>query len=150
MSYLKEFLESSTIHGLYHISVNQKIAKVLWIVIIISGFVGSGIIIYQSFEDWKQSPVKTTIESVSISDFKFPKITVCPPKDTYTNLNYDMMITENMTIEEDTRKNWILCALNLIKDNELNTVLLNLRTLKISLYKSVFFLVQCSETFPIP
>ena len=39
-----------------------------------------------------------------MSDITFPKVIVCPPRDTYTNLNFDLMKAENITLDDDTRK----------------------------------------------
>ena len=50
--------------------------------------------IQQSFQSWSDSPIKTTIETLPISAIKSPKIIVCPPPDTYTNLNPDVVETE--------------------------------------------------------
>ena len=104
MEDIKCFLESSTIHGLAYISTsNRKLLRLFWSVIITAGFSGAGVLIYDSFLSWAESPVKTTIETHPITDITFPKITVCPPKNTYTDLNYDLMMTENMTLDNDTR-----------------------------------------------
>ena len=62
--------------------------------------------IYESFQSWRESPVKTTIETLPIDGITFPKITVCPPKGTYTNLNYDIEIVGNMTIDSDPSKEY--------------------------------------------
>ena len=90
MQDIKDFLESSTIHGLTYISTTKKIVKLFWIFVVIFGFTGAGVLIYQSFEAWAQSPVSTIVETMPISKITFPKVTVCPPKNTYTNLNYDL------------------------------------------------------------
>ena len=71
-------------------------------IVVILGFVGAGILIYQSFDVWSESPVKTTIETLPIHKIKLPKVTVCPPKHTYTNLNYDLTITENIILDNET------------------------------------------------
>ena len=44
------------------------------------------------------SPVKTTVETLPISEITFPKITVCPPRNTFTDLNYDLMAIENVSL----------------------------------------------------
>ena len=88
MENVTAFLESSTIHGLTYISAaNKKILKLFWILVVTAGFIGAGALIYDSFQSWAESPVKTTIETHPISEITFPKVTVCPPKNTYTNLN---------------------------------------------------------------
>ena len=50
----------------------------------------AGSLIYHSFNAWDENPVRTTIETRPINEIEFPKVTVCPPKNTYTNLNYDL------------------------------------------------------------
>ena len=97
MEDFKSYLESSTVHGLVYISTTKRLIKLFWILVVIAGFLGAGIMIQQSFQSWQDSPVKTTIETRPISEMTFPKISVCPPRDTYTNLNYDLMNINNTT-----------------------------------------------------
>ena len=86
MEGLRTFLESSTIHGLGYISTTRKLVRFFWIVVVILGFTGAGVIIYQSFQDWQDNPITTTIETRPIREITYPKVTVCPPKNTYTDL----------------------------------------------------------------
>ena len=88
---LRTFLESSTIHGLTYISTTSKYVRLLWTMVVIAGFTTAGVIIYQSFETWDETPISTTTETRSIRDITFPKVTVCPPKGTYTSLNIGMV-----------------------------------------------------------
>ena len=104
VEHIRLFLESSTIHGLAHISTSRKFVRLFWIIVVIAGFTGAGILINTSFHSWDESPVKTTIETLPIREIDFPKVTVCPPKDTYTNLNYGLSMTKNMALDNDTRK----------------------------------------------
>ena len=103
MENIKTFLETSTIHGLSYIPSGRKYVKLFWILIVTIGFTGAGVLIYQSFQSWDESPVKTSIETHPITEITFPKVTICPPKNTYTNLNTDLMMTENITLEDDIR-----------------------------------------------
>ena len=91
MDKLRDFLESSTIHGLNYVSTTRKSVRLFWVVVVFTGFTLAAMLINQSFEDWSENPVKTTIETLPISQITLPKVTVCPPKNTYTNLNYDLM-----------------------------------------------------------
>ena len=95
------FLESSTIHGLAYISTTKRISKIFWIFAVISGFTTAAFLIHTSFKSWADSPIKTTVEKFPISEIKFPKVTVCPPRGTYTDLNYDLMLAENTTFEKE-------------------------------------------------
>ena len=117
MERVSTFLESSTIHGLTYISTTRKFIRLFWILVVITGFVGAVFIIKESFDSWSESPVKTTIETVPISDIKFPKITVCPPKNTFTDLNYDLMITENITLTKEMRDEMFKYAVEVINEN---------------------------------
>ena len=104
MENIKTFLESSTIHGLSYISTSRKCLRIFWVLTIILGFTSAGILIYQSFLDWHDNPETTTIAIRPIEEINFPKVTVCPPKNTYTNLNYDLMMTENLTLTKNNTK----------------------------------------------
>ena len=74
MAGIKQFFESSTIHGLYHISSATRLAKVFWLIIVFGGFSGAGILIYESFNNWQQSPISTTIETLPISQITLPNL----------------------------------------------------------------------------
>ena len=108
------FLESSTIHGLAHIATGRRHARLFWILVVIAGFTGAGVMICNSFQSWTESPVKTTIETHPITEITFPKVTICPPKNTYTDLNYDLLMTDNMTMNNDTRNELASYALDLL------------------------------------
>ena len=99
MEEFQNYLESSTVHGLFYIGTTRRLVKLFWIFVVMTGFIGAGILIQQSFQSWQDSPVKTTIETRPISEVIFPLITVCPPKGTYTNLNYDLEKTKEMKID---------------------------------------------------
>ena len=90
MEHLKDFLDASTIHGLAWISSTRRWFRLFWILIIIAGFSMAGFLIHESFYNWKQSPISTTVETVSISKITFPNVTVCPPKNLFLNLNYEL------------------------------------------------------------
>ena len=88
-------------HGLNYIGSTTKLIRVAWIVIVLSGFSFAGYLIWQSFDNWNQNPVDTTISTHPIEQVTFPKIYVCPPKHTYTNLNYDIEKTKKVFLSED-------------------------------------------------
>ena len=67
-----------------------------------------------------ESPIKTTVETLPISDITFPKVTVCPPKNTFTDLNYDLMMTENITLTEEMRDEMFRYALEVINEDVLS------------------------------
>ena len=85
-------------HGLAHISTPRKFVRLFRIIVVIAGITGAEVLIYTSFQSWDESPIKTTIETLPIKEIDFPKLTVCPPKDTFTNLNYGLLMTENITL----------------------------------------------------
>ena len=130
MGSFKTFLESSTIHGLGYIATTGRYVKLFWVLVVLSGFTGAGVLIYQSFNDWAENPVTTTIETRPITEMKFPKVTVCPPKNTYTDLNYDLMMTENMTLDNDTRNELTMYAIEQLYDQMSNIIMNNLGKLE--------------------
>ena len=124
------FLETSTIHGLKYIATTKKYVRLFWILVICTGFSGAGYLIYQSFNAWDESPVKTTIETRSITELAFPKVTVCPPKNTYTDLNYDLMMAANITVDNETRNELASYALELLYDDLYSIIMANFSKLE--------------------
>ena len=98
MELFRRFLENSTIHGLTYISTTTRFSRLFWFLIVVGGFILSGILIYQSFHSWDERPIDTTIETLPIAALKFPRITVCPPKNSPTYINYHLVRTENITL----------------------------------------------------
>ena len=92
----------------------KRFSRLFWIIVVFSGFSGAVVLIYKSFKSWTESPITTTVETLPISDLTFPNVTVCPPKDTYTNLNFDLFIANNMTFTNDSRNELLTDALDLI------------------------------------
>ena len=103
MEEARTFLESSTIHGISYIPKTRKYVRLFWIFTVIFGFLSASYLIYRSFQSWEKSPIKTTAETLPISELKFPKIIVCPPENTFTDMNYDIMYIDNMTITKEIR-----------------------------------------------
>ena len=107
MEGIRNCLNSSSIHGLVHISTTRRLSRLFWILVVVSGFSIAGFLINQSFESWAEQPIVTTIETLPAGEMKLPKVTVCPPKNSYTDLNYDLMLTRHMSftyeMEEELR-----------------------------------------------
>ena len=101
MEVLREFSEQSTIHGIGYISRTQSCVRLLWILTVLSGFITAGFLIMQSFYNWEISPIATTLETVPIEQVTYPLIYVCPPKNTFTNLNYDLENVPDERLEPD-------------------------------------------------
>ena len=99
MENLKEFLESTTIHGLSYIATcRSKIGKVGWLLAVTLCFGCAGYLIQSAFSDWADSPVSTTITPHPVAHLPFPDVTICPPKGLNSALKYDLMMTANMTL----------------------------------------------------
>ena len=82
---ISEFLESSTIHGLVHISTaKSKTVKAIWVAIVVACFAYAIYMINNSYKEWQESPVSTTITTQPITELEFPTVTVCPPRGSNT------------------------------------------------------------------
>ena len=103
MEIVKEYLSNSTIHGLSYIASTKGLTQTVWLCVVSVCVAYAGISIGQSFESWSKNKITTTIETLPITEVPFPKVTVCPPKNTFTNLNYDLMTTENITLNNSTQ-----------------------------------------------
>ena len=103
MEAFKDFLEGSTIHGLAYISTVRSVGKVFWIFVVICGFLTAGYLIHSSLSEWEENPVDTTIETLPVTEAPLPMVTVCPPENTVTSLNYDLVKSETGKIPENVR-----------------------------------------------
>ena len=130
MEIVSSFLESSTIHGLTFIATGKKYVRLFWMLVVIAGFTVSGFLIHASLQSWAESPVKTTIETMPITEMTFPKVTVCPPRYTYTDLNYDLKMAENMTLENETRNELSNYAVELLYKHLYDDIMTNLSKLE--------------------
>ena len=71
---VKEYLESSTIHGLVYISTTRSLVRLFWILAVFLGFSWAAVMINHSLQSWAESPVSTTIETRSIAEIRFPQV----------------------------------------------------------------------------
>ena len=126
MEHMKTFLDSSTIHGLYYISSTKRWSRFFWIFVVIGGFLGAGYLIYESFDNWEQSPISTTLETLPISKITFPNVTVCPPKNLFLNLNYDILQSEKVKLNNDKRENLIKDSLGIYQEQFYKEMMRNL------------------------
>ena len=109
MDILKEFLESSTIHGLVYISTSKgKFLKTLWLVIVVIAFATALNLVHNSYADWDKDPVSTTVSTHPINQLPFPNVTICPPKEYNTALNYDLMKTSKIILSQEDREELIM------------------------------------------
>ena len=71
---IREFLESSTIHGLVHISTStSRITRAIWFAIVVACFATAIYMINGFYKEWQESPVSTTITTHPITELQFPE-----------------------------------------------------------------------------
>ena len=117
MEELKEFLESSTIHGLALISTTKSLlSKVFWLVVVVFSIVTATIIIVSLFISWDASPVSTTIETKPIRKLEFPLVTICPPAGSTTAINSDLKQAENINLTKSFRGELSRMSAEIIED----------------------------------
>ena len=123
MEDLKEFLESTTIHGLTYIATAKSIfSKFFWIIIMVLSFVTSIILIESLFSSWSANPVSTTVETKSISKSPFPRVSVCPPANSMTSMNWDLKKAENLNLTEGFKQHLANISAELIEDEAFNVL----------------------------
>ena len=109
------FFETSTIHGLVHISSSNNILiKFIWTIIVIACFMTAGILIKGAFNSWDESPVASSVETFPVEDLNFPEVTICPPLGSNTALNYDLVQAANATLDKQARDELIDAAHNFL------------------------------------
>merc|ERR1711994_122868 len=102
---VRDFLESSTIHGLVHISTaKSKKAKAIWVAIVVACFAFAIHMIVDSYKEWQESPVSTTITTHPITDLEFPTVTVCPPRGSNTALNHLLEKVKDVNFTNEERQ----------------------------------------------
>ena len=100
-----EFLESSTIHGLVHISTaKSRVARYPWAAIVVACFGFAIHMITSSYKEWQESPVSTTITTHPITELEFPRVTVCPPRGSNTAVNHLLEKVKDVNFTERKRQ----------------------------------------------
>ena len=130
MEQIKYFFENSTIHGLFYISSTRKCSKIFWTIVVITGFSCAFTLIQQAFDIWNESPISTTLEILPISRITFPNVTVCPPRNLFPNLNYDILKSSNMNLNSKSRNELIDYSLDVIQEELYKEVMANLSKLE--------------------
>ena len=111
MDIFKEFLESSTIHGLVYISTSKTtVQKAIWSSIVVIAFGTALKLISNSYMEWDVDPVSTSVSTRPIEELDFPDITICPPSGYNTALNYDLVEASKLALTEEDRSNITLAA----------------------------------------
>ena len=102
METVRTYLESGSINGLNHIAATKKWDRLFWILVVNGGFMISTFLIVEMYMAWGDNPIRTDVDTLPMSELRFPKVTVCPPKGTFTDLNYDIKRAEkkNLTLKE--------------------------------------------------
>ena len=115
---LKDYFDVSSIHGFGHINGQKSFGKLFWLFVIFSAFVCAGVLVGQSFESWGNNPISTVIETRPILESNFPDVVVCPPENTFTNLNQDLMNADKTELDENLRQSLVSHITEMILDEE--------------------------------
>ena len=91
------------IGGLKLVSFQNTVAKVAWLSIVCLGFLGAGVLINKSYSEWQSFPVSTSISTHSLEDLDFPTVVICPPENSNTALNYDLLRAANYSFSKENR-----------------------------------------------
>ena len=106
-----DFLESSTIHGLVHISTaKSRAARAAWVAVVVACFSIAIAMIYSSYNEWQESPVSTTITTHPITELEFPTVTVCPPRRSNTAINHVLQKVKNVNYTNEERRELLSMA----------------------------------------
>ena len=76
---INEFFETTTIHGLFYISLNQtKCTRIIWTVVVLLATGTATYFLYQTVSRFEENYTSTNMETRSIKEFPFPAITFDP------------------------------------------------------------------------
>ena len=73
------FCDSSTIHGVnFWTNTKSILAKLLWVIIVLTGIGAASFMIWNNFQTWAANPVVVSVVQVPIEQAPYPSVTVCP------------------------------------------------------------------------
>ena len=101
------YFSETTVHGFRYVAEGGNICeKLIWVVLILTGFIFGGVLIFQSLSDWDETPLETTISQVSMPIEKLyqPAITVCNPDELKMPLRNRWMYIEKLLNRIDVDK----------------------------------------------
>ena len=78
-------------------------AKASWLLLVCLSFLGAGYLISKSYSEWQLSPFSTSISTHPLDDLNFPAVAICPPENSNTALNYDLMRAANYSFSKTDR-----------------------------------------------
>ena len=64
----------------------------------------AGTLIGNSYKEWQEHPIATSITTHPIDNLDFPIVTICPPKDSNTALYHDLVKVGNGSLSEKDKK----------------------------------------------
>ena len=86
---LKEYADSTTIHGISYIFKNgiSILDRLIWIAAVVTGIFFAIYLSTYSYVDWQNSPVTTTVLTTAkpIRNISFPAITICAQVQNYSS-----------------------------------------------------------------
>ena len=112
------------------ISSTKSYVRLFWILVVVGGFAAAIWMIFESFENWREKPISSVIETLPISEIIFPNVTVCPPRNLFLNLNSDIKKSENVKLTKDLRNELLEYSLDVIQQVFYEEVMGNLRKLE--------------------
>ena len=77
---VQNYCMTTTLHGFpYVVNGEGHLEKLFWGLVVVLGFVLSGVVVSQSLKDWSDHPILTVIDTVSlpIQDIQYPTLTIC-------------------------------------------------------------------------
>ena len=83
--------------------MQNKLGKFAWCLVVFCCFSVAALLINDSYIDWQESPIATSITVLPLDGLDFPKVTVCPPKGTHTALNHDLVKANNESLTEEDK-----------------------------------------------
>ena len=96
------------------------------LLVVIFGIAVAIFMIFESFVNWRENPISTTVETFPISEMTFPNVTVCPPKSLFLNLNNDIQNSIKTKINKDLRYVILDYALEVIQEDFYKEAMMNL------------------------
>ena len=96
---VRSYFTDTTVHGFRYVVEGQNLGEqIFWAVTIVFGFFYAGWIIATSFSSWEETPLQTTVDTVSlpVQELPFPAITICDAESTQMPRQNRWMFVEQL------------------------------------------------------
>ena len=101
-SVVRDFSESTTLHGVSYLGKGSAARRLLWLLAILSSFAFTSFQVYSSIQLFVLRPISTSFTQRSVKELIFPAITICNYNAFFAS-NYEKHLVNTTTLSAEER-----------------------------------------------